>query len=450
MTAHNGKAGRPNAPTYTTSWGERIERTYVGKDGKLRIQGYSRPAFSLRDERRAVARIKRVIAELTGNVSDAKHWTEVLAMSDKERQRWMSLGRIKADKDGWPDDDISAAVRAERERLRDLILTDPEQASVELRIPHLAEYPTKREKPHFTLRELGQQYLAKARNKQGKPLDRKHKKNTESWWSEFLDAVGVRYARDLTKEKLRLYADVIEQRDCSQATKKNRLVKVKAILNWGLKKTDDTPDLRLALDNANAVFEIPAVESEPKPIRREDFHKLLDHADKRMGAMLLLGLNCAMHGGEIAKTLKRHVDLAARIFEAKRTKTNKPRAAWLWERTVNAIRDYLSEQPHESEFLFVSRTGKPLTSESLRQLFCTLRRQAGLGSDIMLEGLRDAAYTEACQVDSYYAKFVAGHTIKDESAKYVVRGTNARVKACCEAIETKFFGPQADPNWATG
>ncbi|HPF41569.1 MAG TPA: tyrosine-type recombinase/integrase [Phycisphaerae bacterium] len=440
MTNRNGP-GRPNKGTYVTSWGETIDGAYKGKDNKLRPIGMSKPAFSLRDEARAVMKFRRWLS--AQGVGPRAMTAEEIARQDAEQLEAMKTYQPPGSEYGEPlddaMDDISWRLHVERRRVRNLILTNPKKAAVELDIPHLAFYPATPVKPLFTLAELGKKYCDEARNKAGKPLAKKNRTNSEVWWNEFVALVKVDYARDLTKAHLSDYAKVIAARDYAPATIRNRMVKVKAILNWGRKKTDDTEDCRQAVDYCESVFDLPEVEVNPRPITKTEFLKLLNLADNRMKAMLLLGLNCAMHNGEIGKTMKADLDLDTRTFDAKRSKTSKRRVARLWDRTVRAIRTYQSENPNKAAPLFVSRTGRAMTGENIRQLFVTLRRQAGLNEDVTMEGLRDAAYTIACQVDSYYAKFVAGHTIKDESKKYVDRGINPTVVACCEAIEQHFF-----------
>ncbi len=411
------KRGRPARRDFVTSWGLKVDGAYLSSDGRLRPIGKSKPAFG-GDEATMVNRFLR--------------W-----QADQGQTPLEPLDDIQAN-----GGDVRWAVEQERQRLRNLILTDPRQAAVELDIPHLAHHPKTPDKPQFTLAELGKIYCEDACNKAGQPLAPKNRKNSETWWNEFLSIVNVRYARDLTKAHLYKYAKTIKARNYAAATERNRLVKVKAILNWGRKKTDDTKDYRAAVDHCDNVFDLPEVDINPQPMKVADFQKLLKRADTRMRAMLLLGLNCAMHGGEIGKTLKSDIDLKARTFEGKRSKTSKRRIAWLWKRTVQAIKAYQKEHPNASDTLFVSRTGRGLTGESIRQLYVTLRRQAGVGEDVKLDGLRDGAYTIACQVDSYYAKFVAGHVIRDESKKYVERGDNPNIKACCEAIERHYFPPK--------
>ncbi len=440
------KRGRP-AKHYQTTWGELIEGLTCGKDGRFRPVGRGDIAFGS-DEAQAVHRYRKWKAEQ--NAPDRQAEYDKWVHDPRERA---ALQKLEAKGHSIGLHERQRMLQEDRAYLRRLILTNPKQAAIELDIPHLAFYPKTPVAPSNTLAQLGEKYLNQARNKKtDKPLEKKNRANSATWWNEFLQIVQVEYARDLTKERMALYYDQIASRDYAAATRKNRLVKVKAILQWGLDKTNDTEDCRFALDNANSAFSIPEVDSEPCPIKPAEFHALLKYANTRMRAALLLGLNCAMHGGEIAKTRKADFDLDAQTFYAKRSKTSKRRIAWLWTRTADALRTYLAEHPHQSDYVFVSRTGKPLTGEALRQLFVTLRVQtadaleadgqkalATAVRDVKLEGLRDAAYTIANQVDSYYSRFVCGHTIKDESRKYVVRGDNPNVRACCEAIEREFW-----------
>ena len=423
MTNRTGR-GRPNAPAYVTSWGETIDGAYKGKDNKLRPIGLSKPTFTLTDEAKAVHRFKRWKSEQPGFKDPKERQFQRVIERDNKKDLWRSY-------------------------FRTLILTDPQRASIELDVPHLAEYPVRREVPQFTLRQLGEHYLESVRNKQGQPLAKKHVENSRRMWNEFCDSVDVTYPRQLTKDALNSCAATVSKKTYKDGTKvvaysaasiRNRLVKVKAVLNWGIKKTNDSDDLRTVLNLCNQVFDLPQVESNPDPIEPKHFLAALAIADTQTKAMLLLGLNAAMHSGEITQVLKADVNLKERTLTARRPKTRHVRVAYLWERTVKAIAACQNERPHNgSESLFVSNHGSSMSGETLRQRFIAIRKRAKLPKTVTLEGLRNAAYTVAESVDSHHAKFIAGHKT-GMSDKYVLRqATNQRVKECCEAIERHFF-----------
>lgn len=438
----NRKKGRPPTRDYETSWGEVVPGAYMGKDGRLRPIGSDRPAFG-GDERAAVFKMKRWLAEQRGEGETARHWTEVLAMSDAERQRWLSQGRIKGLADGEGINALLAtAINQERERLRNLILTDPKQAAVELRIEHLAYHPATPTKPHFALTQLCEEYVNKKRNKQGQRLNGKYCKNLRAFWKELLTICGnPRYVRDLGREQIRAYRDEIMRRldgGRSPTYVRCRFAAVKAILQYGIDETDDKADCRRTLDECG-ILRSPADANDPRPITVGEYHALLQHADVPMRAVLLFGLNCGMHNGEVASTLREDVDLDGRTLAARRTKTSNPRVAKLWPRTVDAVRELHAKRPHKSPHVFVTRTGERMTGERVRQRIVTLRRRAGLPTEVNFEGLRDAALTVAVGVDAFYANFFAGHKtgMKD---KYVLRQANhPKIVDICQAIEREFF-----------
>ena len=458
------RRGRP-ARHYTTSWGETIVGLCRRANGRFYPVGRNDVAFGS-DESLAVHRFRRWQAQ-TESPPAPPSLLLPLPLSPETLDIAFPDGDSDRDPDE-PDDEFSPTManlarvlgdnpvvefaatladirRAERRRLRRLLLTDPRQAAQELDVPHVAHYPKIPAAPQFTLRQLGTFYLENKRNRHGERLARKHRKNSATWWRDFCEQVAVTYARDLTSELIRKYYNQVMSafdKGASAAYVRSRFVQVRAILNYGLTHTEDRRDLRHALDLC-AVLTPPVEFSDPAPISPADFQKLLACADGPMRAMLLLGLNAAMHNGEVAATLRRDVDLEAGTLSARRNKTRAPRVAKLWPRTIAAIKAYQAAAPQGGPHLFVSRTGRANTAERIRQRFVTLRRKAGVGEEVTFEGLRDAAYTVAEGIDAHHAKFLAGHKT-GMSDRYVLRqANNPQVEACCAAIEQHFFGDPA-------
>lgn len=443
MTHKTGR--KPNH--YTTTWGEEIKglclRPQKGRPGRFFPVGKSNVTFgSATDESRAIHRFRLWQAQQ----GDGPKATSEPIRRIIEAQRFDDMESYEAPGEQFDerlngDNSLSVELHLERRRLRRLILTNPRQAAIELDIPHLQFYPEMPDAPNFTLIDLGEHYLENKRNKQGIPLNAKHKKNSRKWWKDFCETVNVKYARDLSTEHITTYYDKVMaafDKGMSASYVQGRFIKVKAILNWGILKTKDAGDCRRARDFCG-ILEAPQSEVNPCPIDPADFRKLLANADTTMKAILLFGLNAAMHNGEVAKTLKADIDLDARTLVARRTKTRAPRVAWLWKRTVDAIRQYQKENPHESKFLFVSMTGNGITGERIRQRMVSLRNRAKLPDTVVYDGLRDAAYGVAEEVDSERARFLAGHKT-GESDKYVLRNAaGERMQKCCNAIEEHFF-----------
>ena len=453
--------GRP-AKHYTTSWGETISGLSQRANGRFYPVGRSDISFG-NDELIAINKYRRWLKENGGEHTPGKG---VLVPYDENTLKALfpddriPIGgdrMTRAELEQWfkmnPPGDGQMMVTTEilrayeRNRIRHLILTDPKQAAAEMDIAHIAWYPEKPEKLQWNLAELCEYYLTNKRSRSGERLDKKHQKNSARWWKDFLDCIGVNEVRDISFSMIKKFYDQImgrfDAKNLSADSVRLRFAKVKTVFKYGMDqagKKQDKHELRRVLDMC-AILQAPASISHPRPIDPSDFRALLEAAGVRERAVLLLGLNAAMHAGEVSNTLKSDVNLKKRKLESRRSKNAQPRVAWLWKRTVDAISDYQKKQGlNHSDYLFVSRTGRPLSGESIRQLMVTLRKQAALSKDVTFEGLRDAAYGIAEQVDAHHAKFIAGHKT-GMSDKYVLRqADNPCVKDCCNAIEKHFFG----------
>ncbi|MCG3139123.1 MAG: Tyrosine recombinase XerC [Phycisphaerae bacterium] len=438
--------GRP-AKHYETSWGEIISGLTVRANGRFYPVGRSDVSFGS-DEEVAVHKYRKWIQEQADPDSFVRlsEFNTVFGLNcllDFEK-RAARFGIQQPETIVKRCPNLS---RVYRDHFRHLILTDPKQAAVDLDVKHLAWYPAKPEKLQWNLPELCEYYLENKRNHSGEKLDKRHLKHSARWWNDFLDCTGASEIRDISHAMIKKYYDQLmgqfDARQLSADSVRLRFAKVKTIIKYGMDhsgKEQEKQALRLALDLCS-ILQAPVSITNPKPIDIADFHALLAVARPRERAVLLLGLNAAMHAGEVSKIKKSEIDIEKRMLNNRRSKTAQPRVAWLWERTVRAISAYLKEQPtNKTEYLFVSRTGRPLTGESIRQLMVTLRNRAGLSKKVNFEGLRDAAYGIAERVDAHHAKFIAGHKT-GMSDRYVLReADNPCVQDCCNAIEEYFFG----------
>lgn len=417
MTRRPGRS----AKHYVTTWGETITGLCLRASGRFYPVGKNSPAFGS-DEGLAIVKFRK----------------------------WQSeQGTIQPE----PLDDLEItgaqirhAIEQEKQRIRHLLLHDPKQASVELNIPHLAHHPATPDRPAMTLSDLGEYWKSNARNKQGKKLADKHVGNTLRFWTEFVDCVDVEYVRDITGDLMQKYHDeVIAAFDggMSPSYVRGRFTAIKTIIGYPMKRTEttdaDRAEYRRVLDLCQSLIP-PADVTDPKPISVTDYKALLDKADVREKAVLLLGLNCAMHLGEVAGVELSGLDLDAGTYSGRRSKTSHPRVAKLWSRTVDAIREYQELRKGKSPYLFVSQRGDKVSGETLRQRIVKLRKEAKLKDTVTFEGLRDIAYTIAEGIDAHHAKILAGHKT-GISDNYVLRAAdNPKIVEICEAIEKHFFG----------
>lgn len=416
------RRGRP-AKHYVTTWGEVVPGLSLRKSGRFYPVGRADLSFGS-DEKLAVHRFRR--------------WQSDQGIAVESFDAFAA------------NSSVGSLIDAERERIRSLILENPKQAAIELNIPHLAFHPATPEKPSVTLAELPSLYVTQKRSKRGGKLDPDYQKNLKTWWTEFLTVCGSpTYARDVTAKMIQDYeAEIMRRFDggMSPTYVRCRFAAVKAVLQFAIDFTKDKAECRRLLDECG-IFKAPADDAESRPLTPAEFQALLSKADVSMRAMLLFGLNCGMHNGEVAKTLRSDVDLDARTLSARRSKNRNPRVAKLWGRTVEAIRAYLAERPNQSEYLFVSRTGARMTGERIRQRIVTLRESLGLPEDLTFEGVRDSALTAAdgLDIEERFVRYFCGHKT-GEKDKYVLRqANNPSIVTISEAIEREYLSEATEP-----
>lgn len=113
----------------------------------------------------------------------------------------------------------------------------------------------------------------------------------------------------------------------------------------------------------------------------------------------------------------------------------------LWERTVDAIREYQKDNAHDSEFLFVSYIGAGYVGNHVSRNFRKRRKKAKLPDAIFFEHIRDSAETAAIQggADITQARLLAGHRC-GISDHYIKRNPKMVAEAC-KLIERHYFPP---------
>jgi integrase len=152
----------------------------------------------------------------------------------------------------------------------------------------------------------------------------------------------------------------------------------------------------------------------------EQIRAILLKANKTMKAMILLGINCGF-GNEDCATLPLNVlDMKRGWVDYARPKTAVERACPLWQETIDALKDYLSDSPRakSEEFkglVFLTQTGlgwsdgtrrNPITKEFTKILENLKIKRIGLS----FYALRHTFYTvgEYCK-DKDALEYIMGH-----------------------------------------
>ena len=197
--------------------------------------------------------------------------------------------------------------------------------------------------------------------------------------------------------------------------------------------------MRRLLDLCEMLVPPRANGKDPNPIARQHFEQLLSVCDSKWKAAYLLALNAALYPSEVADVRKTEIDLDAKTLRMDRGKTGIVRIAVLWDRTVDAIREYQAEHPHESDYVFISEEGQPYNANHVGRNFRRRRKLAGLPFSVQFAHIRDGAETAAIEggADLTQARLLAGHCagISD----HYVRRNPKMVADACEAIEAAYF-----------
>ena len=399
---------------YVTSWGETIVGLTKSTDGRFRPVGHSSPAWSGRDEAKAIHKFR--------------------------------LWQGSQQENGEPLDDDDYGIhhgptlegKAYWSRyFHELLVRDPRQAAIELddeRLTRLNELGAR--EPSLPLAEMGESY----RNKKP-PLSPDWRRKAKLFWDEFCGITRAETVRDVTPDDLAQYGDEIHGREMSPTYAGHRFGLVKYVLNHALKRGKDTDQLQRVLTLCK-MLETPRKNgTDPQPISPEHFNALLDAAPLKWKAVLLLSLNAALYPSEVAAVESKHVNLDKRTLVMDRGKTGIPRVAVLWQRTVDAIRAYQAEARHQSSHLVVGRTGQPYDGNHVGRNFRRIRKEASVPDEIEFAHIRDGAYSAAFNADGVeekHAKVLAGHR-SGMSDAYVKRNPRC-VAVACRAIEQSFFG----------
>ena len=328
-------------------------------------------------------------------------------------------------------------------KVREELLRDRFEFAAKVGVPEIA-YLDRLRPPENSVRlsDVGMLYLNKRRK-----LARQTRADSDHYWSEFCDLVDAETVYEITAERIRNYHDTVfdryEKGKLSPSWVSARFMTIKAILRHALTKGDDTQELQRVIGLCRMLVAPEPRETNPRPITRQHFHALLDAADTKLRAILLLMLNAAMKPTAVTTLRKGEIDLDKGTLVTHRRKAGRiVRICVLWQRTTDAIRSYQEEHPHDGETLFISGAGGPIHPRTLSSWIRGLRDKVGVPSTVKAEDLRDGAYTAAIQAgaDLTKARLLAGHAT-GISDHYVKRNP-MMVADACAAIERHYFGKE--------
>ena len=325
---------------------------------------------------------------------------------------------------------------------RQLILSDSIQAARKLGIPELARLrDLPKLEPPLPLTAVGDFYI---KHRQPSVEETRKCKNA---WKEFCKHIEPAiYIGDISRTDIIRYYNALwssyKEKNYSGTWITSKFQRVKTILRYYTQRgSSNFEDIKRVLDFCSCLKGVRKQVQGARPMSREDFHKLLNVADKKWRAILLLGLNCAYYAKSIEKIEKRHIKTKGQLtfVDFRRTKNNNCRINVLWKETVDAINDYLTEEPHNSDVLFLNHLGDPFRAQQIIRIFQRVRKDAGLSSEVKFNNLRDAAASSLfSKVPDDLLRITLGHQIRGEKSKYILVNPE-QVKVCSEIIHAAYM-----------
>lgn len=279
--------------------------------------------------------------------------------------------------------------------------------------------------PSATLDEVGTLYFANAK------ISENWLAKSKQFWAEFIAIIGTKNLRELTQDDIIRYGDQIKNADNAPTYARQRFGAIKAILNYPPKRGKWAEDAKRAVALCAVLVPPRKSATDPKPIAPQDFQKLLAAANTQMQALLLLALNCAMYGGEVAALNWSDVDLTKATLVTARNKTGIVRIATLWPRTIKVLKALQTRK--DVDALFLTEAGTQASYLIINRAFKKLRKVAKLPA-VQFSQIRDGAYTAAVEAgtDLNLCRLLAGHStgISD----HYVKRRPGMVAPACQAI----------------
>jgi integrase len=186
-----------------------------------------------------------------------------------------------------------------------------------------------------------------------------------------------------------------------------------------------------------------------------EIRKLLDGADARMKALVLLGINAGLGNTDVSDLQLRHVDFDGGWLDYPRPKTGVGRRAKLWPETVAAIRAAVAGRPapqreEDAGCVFLSERGQRLVSirgeravktDAVSREFSALLE--GLGTHrpgVGFYTLRHAFRTVADAArDPVACDSIMGHADHTMAGHYRERVDDSRLEAVAEYVRGWLF-----------
>jgi len=204
-----------------------------------------------------------------------------------------------------------------------------------------------------------------------------------------------------------------------------------------------------------------------KMLEAAEIRRLLDAANHRMRAMILLGVNCGFGNHDVASLPLDALDLENGWVDHARPKTGHPRRCPLWPETVAALREAVANRKRprdkaDAHLVFLTQYGRPyirladkigggedgratIWTDGVCSSFAAMLRRVGLAKRgrgfYTLRHVFETIGGES--IDQVAVNAIMGHADQSMAGQYRERISDARLRAVVEHVRQWFFGDDA-------
>jgi len=283
-----------------------------------------------------------------------------------------------------------------------------------------------------------------------KSIDKDEKKKTIAGWNLFCELIQKDTLETITLEDIKNFELYLHNRNLSDKTIAHYKNRVSKVFNFNKKNFNDTTKLQTVLDYFDKWENLEINVSKTinaKSISLTHFNKLYDTADIQLKAVMLLCLNTGTYLKEVSRFNISDIDFEQQTLITQRYKSGHClKIAYLWDRTIKALQEYLQTRKDKTDILFVSNHGKSkgtayIDGQGLRTRFWKLRNKVGLLHKVEFNHLRDTLETTGKEINisQYHIDLIMGHSSGKTSERYTHRRIHNELKESCLKFEKAFF-----------
>lgn len=233
----------------------------------------------------------------------------------------------------------------------------------------------------------------------------------------FLENIGVSSFNEVKREHLAMYLENLHRKGLATRSRNRHLAAIRSFYKYLLRE-------KIADSNPAAQMESSQIQKKlPQVLSLEEVEKLLEQPDvttalgQRDKAMLELLYATGLRVTELVKMTTEQLNLEVGFVIAL-GKGHKERVIPITENAQDALKDYLEHgrklllKGRHSNYLFVNRSGKPITRQGFWKILQRYTRKAGITRNISPHTLRHSFATHLLEhgADLRSVQLMLGHS----------------------------------------